>query len=353
MTLPRWSRHCGCGQKEHIITDSADTDHLLRAVDIATWGPRWGGNPRVGCVLVRDGEILSEGFHRGAGTPHAEVDAIDAARVAGREVAGATAYVTLEPCRHTGKTPPCTQALVEAGIAEVVYAVPDPHPTAGGGAAELSAAGVLVRHVECAPAQRLNARWLRSVQLGRPYVIAKWAATLDGRIAAHDGSSFWITGPEARDLAHQSRAEVDAIVVGTGTVARDNPLLSARPSGIDHPHQPLRVIMGMRDTSGSHVWRDDNCVAVHSHRPQDVLDEIYSRGMRTVLVEGGAAVLSAFVRARLVDEFNVYIAPAVLGRGPSPLEDVGIDTMSEVFRGQEVSVTSIGMDTLITVMVEE
>lgn len=321
---------------------------MARAVELAARGPAHGPNPRVGAVLVApDGSIVGEGWHQGSGTAHAEVAAIADAAARGVDTAGATAYVTLEPCAHAGRTGPCTDALTAAKVARVVYAVADPNPVAAGGARVLGERGIGALLEPHPGAWALNERWLLAVSRGRPYVIAKWAQTLDGRIAASDGSSFWITGEAARDHAHHVRAEADAIVVGTQTVLSDDPLLSARPGGNDAPHQPLRVVMGLRETAGARVWRDDNAFHVMTHDPLEVLEELQARQVRTVIVEGGSAVLTAFVRARVVDELQVYIAPALLGSGTVAIDRLGIESMSEALRAERVEATSLGMDTLV------
>jgi diaminohydroxyphosphoribosylaminopyrimidine deaminase/5-amino-6-(5-phosphoribosylamino)uracil reductase len=325
-----------------------DSDPMGRAVDLASRGPAHGPNPRVGAVIVSaDGLVVGEGWHRGAGTPHAEVAAIADAAAHGSPTAGATAYVTLEPCAHTGRTGPCTDALTAAGVARVVYAVADPNPVAAGGASVLRDRGIGVSLKPHAGAAALNERWLTAVARQRPYVIAKWAQTLDGRIAARDGSSFWITGDQAREHVHQMRAQADAIVVGTQTVFADDPALSARPGGAESPHQPLRVVMGMRQTPGAQVWRDANAMHVASRDPLVVLDRLEERQARTVIVEGGGTVLTAFLAARVVDELQVYVAPALLGAGTLAVNDVGIDTMTHALRAEQVEVTQLGVDTVI------
>lgn len=322
---------------------------LDRAVALAALGPDWGPNPRVGAVITDpEGHVLAEGFHRGAGTPHAEAAALKDAIEAGVSVAGATAYVTLEPCNHTGRTGPCSVALADAGIARVVYAVADPNPQATGGAQYLATRGIEVSQTPVSAAERVNRRWLTAMRNGRPYVIAKWAQTLDGKIAAQDGTSFWITGREAREHAHQVRATVDAILVGTGTILVDDPELSARPESLLEPHQPLRVIMGNRSTAGARVWRDDNALAIHTHNPAEALAALWQREARTVIVEGGSAVHTAFLTAGLVDELHVYIAPVLLGDGTPAVGDLGIRTMANALRGQDVSLRTLGVDCLVT-----
>jgi len=327
---------------------------MRRAVELAARGPATGANPRVGCVLTdAAGTIIGEGYHRGAGTAHAEVAALDDARARGTQVQGAVAYVTLEPCAHTGRTGPCAVALSEAGVARVHYAVADPGDASAGGAALLSRSGVEVEFTPLDEAVALNRRWLQGVRQGRPYVIAKWAATLDGRTAARDGTSVWITGDQARNHTHHERASVDALVVGTGTVLADNPQLSARPQGVTDPHQPLRVVMGHRTSPQAAVWRDDNALHCDTHDPHAVLAALAAREVRTVMVEGGSTVTSAFVRAGLVDEIHAYIAPMLLGAGPSVISDVGIDTMGSALRSINVTVTPLGVDTLITALLTE
>lgn len=327
---------------------------LDRAVELAAHGPAHGPNPRVGCVVAdASGAIIGEGWHRGAGTPHAEVAALADARARGHDTIGATAYVTLEPCSHTGRTGPCTQALLDAGIAAVRYAVEDPNPDAAGGGHLLRENGVDAGFFPHPGAAKLNERWLVAMRIGRPYVIAKWAATLDGRTAAVDGTSFWITGEQARAHAHRVRGEVDAIVVGTSTVMVDDPSLSARADGESVGHQPLRVVMGMRDTQAAdvgeprRVWRDDNAFAAHTHDPSQVLAQLHRREARVVLIEGGATVTTAFLAAGLVDEIHAYIAPAILGAGTNAVGDLGIDTMLGALRGQDVSSQQLGADTLV------
>lgn len=320
-----------------------------RAVALAAQGPAYGPNPRVGAVLTdANGVVVGEGFHRGSGSVHAEVAAIADARKRGASLTGAHAFVTLEPCNHTGRTGPCSEALAEAGIAQVRYAVDDPNPTASGGGAALRARGIDAQVAPHDGAAQLNARWLTAMRQGRPYVIAKWAQTLDGVIAAHDGTSFWITGEEARDHAHVERANVDAVLVGTGTVMADDPQLSARPRDIAQPHQPLRVVMGMRQTPHARIWRDDHALQVHTHDPRDVLDRLWARDVRTVIVEGGAQILTAFIAAGLVNELNVYIAPALLGEGVRAIQSLGITTMADVLRAERVVSTALGPDTLVT-----
>ena len=226
-----------------------DRARHARAVDLAANGPERGVNPQVGCViLAADGSILSEGWHRGAGTPHAEVDALS--KLAAGDAQGVTAVVTLEPCNHTGRTGPCSEALIDAGIARVVFGVSDPGDHSSGGAERLRAAGVDVTGgVLLEETTSRLGDWLPAARLKRPVVTVKWASSLDGRAAAADGTSQWITGADARADVHERRAASDAIVVGTGTVLADDPALSARHAdGSLYETQPVPVVFGRRAT---------------------------------------------------------------------------------------------------------
>jgi len=322
---------------------------MARAVELSLQGPEYGPNPRVGCVIVDSrGDAIGEGFHGGAGSAHAEVEAIADAAGRGNATEGATAYVTLEPCRHVGRTGPCVDALTEARIARVVYAVPDPGDESGGGADVLKSRGIEAILEPTPAAREVNERFLHALAMGRPYVILKFACTLDGRTSAADGTSFWITGAEAREHAHGERGRVGAIIVGTGTVVTDDPELSARPGGIEGGHQPLRVVMGTRETSGRKIWRDDNAMQCWTHDPRAVLEALQEREVRSVIVEGGATVSSAFLRSGVVDEVHAYLAPVLLGAGRGVVSGLGIRTIGEALRLEEVRTVSLGPDTLVT-----
>lgn len=321
-------------------------DWMARALELAERGPWPDPNPRVGCVIVSpDGTIVSEGFHLGAGSPHAEVAALEAA---GDRARGATAYVTLEPCTHTGRTGPCTQALLDAGIEKVVFAQSDPNPEARGGAEMLAAAGVsVVGGVRAEEAAALNAAWARTVELGRPLVTWKFAATLDGRSAAADGSSQWITGASARADVHALRSRCDAILVGTGTVLVDDPRLTVRrDDGTPAATQPLRVVMGHREVPPTAAVRSGpgECLAIPTHDPCAALAVLWDRGVRHVWLEGGPTLAAVFVSAGLVDEVYAYLAPALLGTGASAVGDLGITSMSDIVRLQLEEVVRIGTD---------
>ncbi len=323
---------------------------MQRALDAARLGPEADPNPRVGCVVTDSaGTVVGVGHHRGAGTPHAEVVALAKAGDAAR---GGTAFVTLEPCDHTGRTAPCTEALLAAGIAEVVYAVADPDPVAGGGAARLAERGVEVRSgVMAGEAEALNASWLHARRTGRPWVLWKGASTLDGRTAAADGTSRWITGEKARADVHALRARCGAVVVGTGTAITDDPRLTVRGSdGAAREGQPLRVVVGHRDLAPGSALTDGTAQTLHlrTHDPVEVLAALHERGIHRVLLEGGATLAAAFLRAGLVDEFVLYIAPVLLGAGAPLVTDLGVASISQALRLHPSDVTVVGEDVRIT-----
>jgi diaminohydroxyphosphoribosylaminopyrimidine deaminase / 5-amino-6-(5-phosphoribosylamino)uracil reductase len=322
--------------------DEAERAAMARAVELAARGlASTSPNPVVGCVLLDpSGRTVGEGWHQRAGGPHAEVLALRAAGTAAR---GATAVVTLEPCNHTGRTGACSRALLDAGVRRVVYAVADPYALASGGAAALAAAGVeVVGGVGAAEAERVNAAWLHSIRAGRPYVTWKVASTLDGRTAAADRTSRWITGPEARAEVHLLRAQADAVVTGVGTVLADDPRLTVRtlprngsplgpvPADV---RQPLRVVLDAEGrTPPDARVRDDAAptlvltAADVGHGPDGrgvdlaaVLPLLHERQVRSVLLESGATLAGAFVDAGLVDRVVAYLAPALLGQGPAAL----------------------------------
>jgi diaminohydroxyphosphoribosylaminopyrimidine deaminase / 5-amino-6-(5-phosphoribosylamino)uracil reductase len=322
---------------------------MAHALELARRGPR-GVNPQVGAVILSpEGEVLAEGWHRGAGTPHAEVDALSKIGPGGAR--GATAVVTLEPCNHTGRTGPCAVALIEAGIARVVYAIADPGDRSSGGAVRLRAAGVEVESgVGATEATGMLDSWLEVQRLGRPHVTVKWAQSLDGRAAADDGSSQWITGPAARQDVHRRRALADAIVVGTGTVLADDPALTARDAdGALLDSQPIPVVIGSRETPM------DAALRRHPHEPlffdgpdlAPVLEALRERGIHRVFVEGGPALASAFLRAGLADEVLAYIAPVLLGGGRLAVGDIGVGTIDDARRLAVASIERLGDDLLV------
>ncbi|MEO6944667.1 MAG: bifunctional diaminohydroxyphosphoribosylaminopyrimidine deaminase/5-amino-6-(5-phosphoribosylamino)uracil reductase RibD [Lacisediminihabitans sp.] len=323
---------------------------MRHALALATHGPAYGVNPQVGCVILSAaGTILAEGWHRGAGTAHAEVDALS--KLAPGAADGTTAVVTLEPCNHTGRTGPCSEALIAAGVSSVAYAVSDPNPRAGGGAQRLREAGVQVADDvlsdEVSEAMR---SWLTATRLGRPYITVKWAASLDGRVAAVDGSSQWITGTASRHHVHQQRSQADAILVGTGTVLADDPSLTARGDrGELLAHQPIPVVIGERGIpAGAKVFAHPNPAIVTGSRDlRMILSGLFSRDIRHILVEGGPTLASAFVAAGLVDEYLIYLAPKLIGGERMVLGDIGVDTLGEARTLRFTTVERLGEDLLV------
>jgi diaminohydroxyphosphoribosylaminopyrimidine deaminase/5-amino-6-(5-phosphoribosylamino)uracil reductase len=326
---------------------------MRRALDLArTPGVPLGPNPRVGCVLLdRDGRVVAEGYHRGAGHPHAEADALLAA---GGSAAGATAVVTLEPCNHTGRTGPCSAALRDAGVVRVVFAQPDRNPMARGGAASLRAAGLAVEGgVLFDEARAVNPEWTFAVDHNRPFVTWKFAATLDGRSAAADGTSRWITSPEARADVHRLRAECDAILVGTGTLLADNPRLTVRDDHgvpLERWRQPLRAVMGLRPIPAGAAVTDDAADTVHlaTRDPQAALEMIYGRNRQHIWLEGGPTLAAAFLREGLVDRVVGYFAPTLLGAGSAAVGDLGISSVTDALTLEIFDVTTVGPDVRIT-----
>lgn len=321
----------------------------MRAIDLAVRGRgHVEPNPMVGCVLVKDGKLIGEGYHRRFGGPHAEVDALQS--LADRSLAsGATAFVTLEPCCHTGKTPPCTAALIDAGVARVVAAIADPFPQVnGGGLAQLRQAGIETEVGVCQQeATKLCASYLKRVRSKRPWVIAKWAMTLDGRIATVGGDSQWISGAVSRGEVHRLRGVVDAIIVGGGTAAIDDPTLTARPPGprlatrivvannrlpsvesrlvktIDQaplmvvvPHQIYQSSVEPLAKAGAEIFRCGTSEPVAMIT--ELLDELGKRQMTNVLVEGGGGLLGSFLAAGQIDEVHVYLGTRIVGGGEAP-----------------------------------
>jgi diaminohydroxyphosphoribosylaminopyrimidine deaminase / 5-amino-6-(5-phosphoribosylamino)uracil reductase len=334
------------------VTVAAELAAMDRALELATLGlGETSPNPSVGAViLAADGSVAGEGRTAPAGGPHAEVVALAAA---GARARGGTAVVTLEPCDHTGRTGPCTQALIAAGVARVVVGVRDPDPVAAGGLDTLRAAGVQVASGVRAGAAAHGLRyWLTSVRRGRPYLIWKYAATLDGRSAAADGTSRWITSEAARADVHALRATVDAIVAGSGTVRADDPALTVRVPGLDR--RPLRVVVdsaggtpeGARVTDGAAPTWVATAAAVGAGPDGRV--ELYRRGVRAALLEGGPTLAGAFLAAGLVDEVVGYLAPKLLGAGPAALGAAGVATVTDAIELDLTDVTQVGPDLRIT-----
>ncbi|QIX28786.1 bifunctional diaminohydroxyphosphoribosylaminopyrimidine deaminase/5-amino-6-(5-phosphoribosylamino)uracil reductase RibD [Nocardioides sp. JQ2195] len=329
---------------------------MLRALELAaTPGVPLGPNPRVGCVLLADdGSEVAEGFHRGAGTPHAEAAALTEAaagiggepRGLGSLARGTTAVVTLEPCNHTGRTGPCAQALIDAGVRRVVFAQADPNQVAAGGAETLRSAGIEVaRGLFETEARRLNRAWTFAVEHERPFVTWKFATTLDGRSAAADGTSRWVSSRPSRLDTHRLRGECDVMMVGSSTVEVDDPELTVRDE-VDEPvdTQPLRVVMGMRDLPDTKRVFNDRAetLRLRTRDPLEALGHLHALGRRHVFLEGGPTLAAAFLEAGLVDEVVAYVAPMLLGSGRNAVADLGIATISEALHFAIVDVTVLG-----------
>jgi diaminohydroxyphosphoribosylaminopyrimidine deaminase/5-amino-6-(5-phosphoribosylamino)uracil reductase len=343
------------------MPENRDELMMRRAVRLARRGFP-APNPHVGCVLVRDGEVVGEGWHRFAGGDHAEAMALKAA---GEKARGATAYVTLEPCNHTGRTPACSEALIAAEAARVVVACLDPNPKARGGLQRLREAGKAVETGVCEKeAFDANRRFLTAMAKGRPYVVVKAAMSLDGRIALPNGQSKWITGEKARRAAHRLRAEMGAVLVGRRTVELDDPLLDARIPGV--VNQPIPIVLDPKGrlTGTERVLRNNPqalwvtaqtgprklAIAVRNGRfdLEQLLRELWAKGVTGLLVEGGALTVAAFVEAGLVDRFELFTAPKVLGDGPAWIEGAAAESIGDCLKTGPLSVTRLGQDLRIT-----
>ncbi|MEO8889471.1 MAG: bifunctional diaminohydroxyphosphoribosylaminopyrimidine deaminase/5-amino-6-(5-phosphoribosylamino)uracil reductase RibD [Jatrophihabitantaceae bacterium] len=312
---------------------------------------RTSPNPPVGAViLAADQSLAGEGVTAPAGGPHAEVAALAAA---GARARGGTAVVTLEPCAHTGQTGPCTAALIAAGVLKVIYAIDDPNPVAAGGADVLREAGVIVvaGAAEIEAAAGALRPWLHAVRNSRPYVTWKYAATLDGRVAAADLTARWISSSASRADAHALRAVVDAIVVGSGTVLADDPHLTVRDGdGNLADHQPLRVVLDRRHRTPQSALVLDSAaesLVLDTAVPRFALKALFDLGVRHVLLEGGPTLAGAFVEARCVDEVVAYLAPTLLGDGPSALGHAGIGSLDQAVTLDVQTVSRLGGDVKI------
>ncbi len=340
-----------------------EDEAMRRAIALAGRGlGTTSPNPVVGCLLLdADGEVVGEGFHAYTGGPHAEIVALAQAGVRAR---GGTAVVTLEPCNHTGRTGPCSEALIAAGVERVVIAVDDPTPVASGGAVTLRAAGVQVKTgVRRADAEQGNIAWLTAVRRGRPYVIWKFAATLDGRSAAADGTSQWITSAPARTDVHTLRSTVDAIVAGVGTVVADDPQLTVRDlkDGTLAIKQPLRVVVDSAGRTPEKARVRDAAAPTWIVTTREVgtgpdgrvdlsalLAALFGRGVRAVLLEGGPTLAGAFLAAGLVDQVIGYVAPKLLGAGKSALVDAGVGSIGDAIELDLTDIAQIGPDLRFT-----
>lgn len=308
-------------------------------------------NPPVGAVVLDSaGDIVGAGATEPVGGAHAEIVAL---RAAGERARGGTAVVTLEPCNHHGRTPPCVDALLAAGISTVVHAVADPNPVAADGAARLAGAGVTtvpgVLGAEVAGGSLRE--WLHKLRTGRPHVTWKVAGSVDGRSAAADGTSQWITSPQARADVHLRRAAADAVIVGTGTVAADDPALTARtPDGALHDRQPLRVVVGLREVAADRkvLNADSPTMLLRTRDPAEVLHALADR--TDLFLESGPALASAFLRAGLVDRILAYVAPVLIGGPNTVIDTIGVDTLTQAPRWSYDGVQQVGPDVLLSLV---
>jgi diaminohydroxyphosphoribosylaminopyrimidine deaminase/5-amino-6-(5-phosphoribosylamino)uracil reductase len=308
-------------------------------------------NPPVGAVILdRDGDVAGVGGTQPAGGPHAEVIAL---RRAGERARGGTAVVTLEPCNHHGRTPPCVDALLAAGVSSVVYAVKDPNPVASAGALRLAESGVSIAVGVLAEEVAGGAlrEWLHKQRTGKPHFTWKFATSVDGRSAAADGSSQWITSEAARADVHRRRAVADAVIVGTGTVFVDDPTLTARlPDGRLADRQPLRVVVGKREISSeARVLNDDSrTMVIRTRDPQEVVQAMSDR--IDVLIEGGPTLAGAFLRAGVVDRIVAYVAPILLGGPIAAVDDVGVLSIAHAQRWRFDGIDQVGPDVRLSLI---
>ncbi|HLO87567.1 MAG TPA: bifunctional diaminohydroxyphosphoribosylaminopyrimidine deaminase/5-amino-6-(5-phosphoribosylamino)uracil reductase RibD [Nostocaceae cyanobacterium] len=358
--------------KENIGSEF-DRAMMRRCIELARCAlGRTSPNPLVGAVIVKDGEIVGEGFHPRAGEPHAEVFAL---RAAGEKAQGATIYVSLEPCNHYGRTPPCSEALVAAGVSKVVVGMVDPNPlVAGGGIARLKGAGIeVVVGVEEEACRQLNEGFIQRILHRRPLGILKYAMTLDGKIAASSGHSAWITNPEARSEVHQLRAACDAVIVGSNTVQQDNPRLTSHQA---EAHNPLRVVMSRRLNlpENAYLWEVDQAptlvltefgsspdfqeflrrkgvevIAFPSLTPVQAMAHLYERGFCSVLWECGGTLAASAIAQNAVQKILAFIAPKIIGgsHAPTPVGDLGLTTMTEALHLERVRWRVVGSDCLV------
>jgi diaminohydroxyphosphoribosylaminopyrimidine deaminase/5-amino-6-(5-phosphoribosylamino)uracil reductase len=318
---------------------------MQRAIALSENGcGRTAPNPIVGAVIVgTDGSVIAEGFHDRHQSPdHAEVVAL---KIAGDRAKGATMYVTLEPCNHTGTTGPCTNAIIDAGIKSVVYAVADPNPVASGGAAALKAAGIeVVAGVGEDKAAYSNRAWLTKIIKGRPFITWKVAATLDGKVAAMDGTSKWITNEESRADVQKVRRSVDAIMVGTQTVIADDPHLVPRDG--QTLFNPLRIVCGTQELpKGAKVFDDAARTKVIASKDLEVVAaELLATGVNHILLESGPTLASAMLHACMLDELMIYQGPSLLGAGKNFVADLGALTLDHAMSMPRVSTETFGDD---------
>ncbi|MBD2503364.1 bifunctional diaminohydroxyphosphoribosylaminopyrimidine deaminase/5-amino-6-(5-phosphoribosylamino)uracil reductase RibD [Anabaena azotica] len=355
------------------VASDFDVRMMQRCLELARRAlGRTSPNPLVGSVVVQDGEIVGEGFHPRAGEPHAEVFAL---RAAGERARGATVYVNLEPCNHYGRTPPCSEGLIAAGVAKVVVGMVDPNPlVAGGGIARLRAAGVEVLvGVETAACEQLNEGFVHRILYKRPFGILKYAMTLDGKIATNSGHSAWVTNPSARGEVHQLRAGCDAVIVGGNTVRLDNPYLTSHQEGVNNP---LRVVMSRQLDlpTDARLWdtaqaptlvltqvganpefqkflqqKGVEVMELPSLTPDAVMSHLYDRGFCSVLWECGGTLAASAIAGGAVQKILAFIAPKIIGgsHAPTPVGDLGFDTMTQALLLERVRWRVVGSDCLV------
>lgn len=328
-------------------------DAMNRALELALQGPATGVNPQVGAVILNaHGEKIGEGFHQGSGTKHAEIVALEQALEGKSKLEpGTVAVVSLEPCNHTGKTGPCAKALIDAGVSKVVFASSDPGVESSGGANTLRASGIEVESGVLKSHADWQLRvWLTAKKNKRPFVTLKWASSLDGRAAAQDGSSKWISGTDSRIDAHQRRSQVDAILIGTGTALIDDPELTARKAdGSLYESQPLRVILGESELPASlRVFNEDaETITIKTQSIHGALEELYEKGVKHVMLEGGPTLASRFVQMDLVDEYVVYLAPKLIGGEKLAIGSIDVPSIDKAKALEFIEVTKIGSDVLL------
>jgi len=358
---------------KEIVHNDFDSQMMLRCIELArTALGRTSPNPLVGAVVVQDGKIVGEGFHPRAGEPHAEVFALRAAEELAR---GSTIYVSLEPCNHYGRTPPCSEGLINAGVSKVVVGMVDPNPlVAGGGIARLRAAGIeVVVGVEEAACRRLNEGFIHRILYQRPLGILKYAMTLDGKIATTAGHSAWVTSEDARSEVHQLRAACDAVIVGGNTVKQDNPYLTSHQVAA---HNPLRVVMSrtLNLPEQARLWdiqeaptlvvtevgssqafqkmlreKGVEVVEFNSLTPEEVMSHLYKRGFCSVLWECGGILAASAIAQGAVQKIMAFIAPKIIGGdyAPTPVGDLGLTNMTQALSLERVTWRVVGSDCLV------
>lgn len=320
---------------------------MSRANDLSKLGLGYTSpNPIVGCIVLdSNNNVIAEEFHNGG--PHAESKAINSIKLM---PSNATLFTTLEPCNHKGKTEPCSDLIIKSGIKNVVYSVADPNPVAQGGSKKLSESGINVTGgVLTEKVEFTNRYWLTKIKSDRPYFTWKIAMTLDGKIAALDGSSKWITCVESRDEVSKLRSQADAVLIGTGTAIADDPSLNSHDIG---SRQPLRIVMGKREIPATHKLNDKSSATyfVKSHNASDLLELLKNLEVNQVLVESGPILATALMKHGLIDEIVAYIAPSILGSGSSFIGDLDISTLSERLDYQIHNVAQVGNDLRVTLI---